>query len=54
MFDDDLIRKANIEIARLNRELAAIHEDEERCAQHGAPLPYCRGSDDAAGLGVGV
>jgi hypothetical protein len=31
MFDDDLIRKANLEIGRLNRELVAIHEDEERC-----------------------
>jgi hypothetical protein len=31
MIDDDLIRKANLEIGRLNRELHAIHEDEERC-----------------------
>jgi len=29
--NDDLIRRAFVEIGRLNRELAAIHEDEERC-----------------------
>ena len=28
---DELLRRANFEIGRLNRELAAIHEDEERC-----------------------
>jgi hypothetical protein len=31
MIDDELIRKAHLEIGRLNRELFAIHEDEERC-----------------------
>ena len=31
MIDDDIVRRALIEIGRLNRELAAIHEDEERC-----------------------
>ena len=31
MIDDDLVRRAQVEIARLNQELRAIHEDEERC-----------------------
>jgi hypothetical protein len=31
MIDDDIVRRAYIEIGRLNRELSAIHEDEERC-----------------------
>jgi len=31
MIDDDIVRRAHIEVGRLNRELAAIHEDEERC-----------------------
>jgi hypothetical protein len=29
--DSELLRRANREIVRLNRELDAIHEDEERC-----------------------
>lgn len=31
MIEDGIIRKARMEIGRLNRELASIHEDEERC-----------------------
>jgi hypothetical protein len=31
MIDDDIVRRAYLEIGRFNRELAAIHEDEERC-----------------------
>jgi hypothetical protein len=31
MIDDHIVRRALIEIGRLNRELAVIHEDEERC-----------------------
>jgi hypothetical protein len=31
MIDDDIVRRALFELGRLNRELHAIHEDEERC-----------------------